>query len=161
MPIQPTNCYICHHTWTGKSPICDNCSGHFTPTTQPPSTCSFCQGAHADIDCLSAAIAQQHNMAGAYSFKTPQFHQGIFMAKKHPYRNKPFMGNYSYPNTLPLKHCTTCNQFTCVETKAGSICTNCKTLIRYPCRNCNSTTTHGLSGDNMQFIECNDCRFIE
>ena len=154
MPAQPTNCFICKNTWLGAGPICDVCRGIIYPTPPPLPTCSFCGGFHDEVDCLAAALVAQRQ-------KQPQYQAIYNMARKHIRRSKPFTNYYNHPTPPPLKLCSKCNQRASVETKAGSICTSCKALTRNPCRNCDSTSTHGLSGDGLQFIECNDCRFIE
>lgn len=154
MPAQPTNCYKCKNTWLGIGPICDDC---FRPPRfihQPPPTCSFCQGAHETVNCLAAA-AHYYQQGTLYNNMK-------YTRKTTKRRTKPFTNYYNSPNTPPpLKHCSKCKQQACIETKAGSICTSCNALTRNQCRNCGSTSTHGLSGNNLQFIECNDCRFIE
>ena len=154
MPAQPTNCYICKNTWLGAGLICDNCSPPITakPTFIP--WCSFCGGRHDEADCLAGAVTAPQQ-------KQQQYQPPYNMARKPIRRSKPFTNYYNAPTPPPLKLCSKCNQHATVETKAGSICTSCKALTRNPCRNCTSTNTHGLSGDTIQFIECNDCQFIE
>lgn len=61
----------------------------------------------------------------------------------------------------PLKHCQVCKGNYLIETKAGSVCSSCRSVVHNPCRNCDSLNTKGTSGDGMQFIECTDCLFIE
>ena len=154
MSPPPTNCYICKNTWLGTTAICDKCRRSGLGYKPPPSPmCSYCKGAHDSADCLADPLAAfVHNLTSA-NYR--------YMSKKTVRRTKPFANYYNTPPTPPLKFCSKCKGHTCIETKAGSICTSCKALTRNPCRNCTSTATHGLSGDNMQFIECNDCQFIE
>lgn len=155
MPATPTNCFICKNTWRGVGPICDVCRGIIHPPPPQLPTCSFCGGNHNEAACSAAALAAQQ--------LKQQLFNSTYMAQRFIRRSKPFTNYYNGTSSSPLKFCGKCKQNTCVKTKAGSICTNgaCKTLIRNPCRNCDSTSTHGLSGDGLQFIECNDCRFIE
>ena len=152
--MQATNCYKCHNTWLGQGPVCDDCLRPPVFIHQPPLTCSLCQGAHKTVDCLAAGV-YYHQPSTLYNNMT-------YTRKTTIGRTKPFTNYYNSPNTpRPLKLCSKCKRQACIETKAGSICTSCNALIRNQCRNCDSTSTHGLSGDNLQFIECNDCRFIE
>ena len=164
MPVSLSNCYICKNTWLGKGPLCDDCLNHFTAAAQ--SKCSFCGGSHDDADCLAAALAAQQRKQNAYksAYSSYRATYNYNMATKTPRRSKPFMrynAIYDQQMSPPLRFCCECNQRATIETKAGSICTNCKALTRNPCRDCDSTSTHGLSGDGTQFIECNDCQFIE
>ena len=150
MPARPTNCFICKNTWLGKGPICDACL--LTARGRSP-LCNFCgSSTHDEAHCLGSKLAQQLKA---------NIHRNTYMPRKAVRRSKPFTNYYNAPTDPPLKLCSRCNQRTCIATKAGSICTNCKVLTRTPCRNCDSTATHGLSGDGTQLIECNDCLFIE
>jgi hypothetical protein len=155
----PTNCFVCKNTYIGPGAICPPCRQninrgyHYSvkPPPPPPPDCSFCGGAHDDADCLAAAIAFAHTTTFAAST----------MARKrtlhHPFRQ------YSrfQANGPPLKACSNCRGNYLIESKAGTVCSSCHTVVHNPCRNCNSTATKGLSGDSAQFIECQDCLFIE
>lgn len=152
MSKQPTNCYICKNYWAGAGPICDSCN----ITSRSVKPCNFCgSSTHNETNCYASKLAQQQKARMHAS------NYNSYMARKTVRRSKPFTNYYNAPTEPPLKLCSRCNQRTCIATKAGSICTNCKVLTRNPCRNCDSTATHGLSGDGTQFIECNDCLFIE
>lgn len=155
-------------------------------THTPPLQCNFCGGNHYESQCLAASLAQQYNTnplkqahikqhASYYNnamkqvaaqMATQQQAQMANRTRHRPYstttgrRSKPYT-NYYDSSSPPMKYCSACKQHQRLETKAGSICTNCKAITRNPCRNCNSGSTHGLAGDSMQFIECNDCLFIE
>lgn len=190
MPATPTNCFICKNYWPGKGPICDQCMANYQHTHPqfyaqhqkqyaPLKVCQFCgaQG-HEQADCLDwklkvqqAAIAYaaqlaQTQAAQAAACKQAQhaYNYGGTMTGRRR-RSKPYVNPrrvYSNYETGPkLLYCSTCHQNQRAESKAGSICLNCKTLIRKQCRNCDSHETHGIGGDGMQFIECNDCLFIE
>ena len=153
MPAQPSNCYICKNYWAGAGPICDVC---ISKTKSHSPSCNFCGSpTHNETNCYASKLAQQQKARMHAS------NYNSYMARKTVRRSKPFTNYYNAPTEPPLKLCSRCNHRTCITTKAGSICTNCKVLTRNPCRNCDSTATHGLSGDKTQFIECNDCLFIE
>jgi len=142
MPAQPGNCFFCKKPWPGKGPMCDTCAGIIL-TAPPPITpiCSFCKGPHDSVDCL------------LHSFMAP------------PYRTKPYTrtvqrGRMPY-DPAPLKYCPACKSNYLIESKAGTICTSCHTVVHNPCRNCTSSNTHGVQGPHEQFVECGDCQFIE
>ena len=79
---------------------------------------------------------------------------------KHNFTRKHF--TYKVVDTGPiLRHCPVCKGNYLIENKAGSVCANCHAVMHNPCRNCTSQNTHGLKGDNTQFIACKDCLFIE
>lgn len=163
MPISPTNCYICRKPWYGKGPLCNSCTAHSAP--QHSVFCSYCGSkTHVEADCLDAQLAAQHRAtlsAIQYSYISAQAQARLAtMARRNTRRSKPYTNFYDSPEA-PLKKCVKCHQNAQIETKAGSVCTNCKNIVRNPCRNCNSHETHGIGGDGTQFIECNDCQFIE
>jgi hypothetical protein len=154
----PSNCFICKNTYTGPGALCPTClqgvlthgyhyAGPKAPSQPPPPPpdCSFCGGAHDDADCLAAAVA--------------------FASSTMARRRSPHHAFTQYINRTatmpPLKACSKCRGNYLIESKAGSVCSSCHTVVHNPCRNCNSTATKGLSGDSAQFIECQDCLFIE
>lgn len=148
MPVTPTNCFICKNTWLGRGPICDSCN-----PAAPPQTCTFCGSPSHGLDnCLEAQLNAQ---------KPYSYYNSPSMTIRRLRRSKPYTNYYYSPQQPKLKYCQNCKQNAQVEAKAGTVCSNCKFVTHNPCRNCDSIATHGLSGDNMQFIECNDCQFIE
>lgn len=171
MAVFPTNCFICKSTWIGAGAICDDCnyrikSGTSRPVPPPP-ICTFCAGAHDTVDCLAAALhfqAQQAAAAAQANYKaagirTSRKYTGATMARRS--RTRSVYTNY----TPPLKFCTKCKSNYIIESKAGSVCSNCHTVVHNPCRNCGLTNTKGVQcadgGLTTQFIECQDCLFIE
>ena len=148
MSISASNCYICKNTWLGAGPICDDCTyntkfGLKSPK-QPPLSCNYCGGQHHTLDCLIGAT-------GLLSF----------MPKYSPYRARSKLRTGLTTAAPPMKSCPTCKGNYLLESKAGSVCSSCRTVIHNPCRNCTSTNTTGIKGDSLQFVECQDCLFIE
>lgn len=171
MPISPTNCFICKNTWTGAGAICDDCNYKLKHGTSrpvpPPPVCGFCHAVgHETVDCLAAALHFQAQQQAAAAAKIRPTHTGRWASggptMRRPRRRNPFT-NYSY--TPPLKYCTKCKSNYIIESKAGSVCSNCHTVIHNPCRNCGLQNTRGIQcadgGITTQFIECQDCLFIE
>lgn len=167
----PTNCFICKNTWLGKGPICDQCNPKVKPKPPPPPpSCGFCGGSHDLADCLLAAMYFQKQAAAAAALHQQQW--AATMATRTRSYN-PYAGRGSQTvasNYQRLKTCPTCKGNYVIESKAGSVCSSCKTVIHNPCRNCSSPNTRGLSApdDNLvpglgsvQYIECQDCLFIE
>ncbi len=179
MPIKPTNCYICKKTWFGSGTICSACMGK-TPPPPPLSTCTFCGGPHNSATCLFATTAFQQMMqppqATGKKSQNPLYTAA--MHNKQPkkycrncgsilhktahcrYRTFQSVANRAATN-YPLKPCPNCRGNHLIESKAGSVCAACKTVVHNPCRECSSNRTIGLKGDGVQFIECQDCKFIE
>lgn len=152
MPAQPHNCFICKNTWLGSGPICDDCKPAAKNYSLP---CKFCGSyQHDEATCVVFRLQQQNKS----SFHAAKYNP--FMAQRTVRRSKPFTNFYADQGP-PLKTCVKCKMKAVLETKAGRICTHCKAVTHNPCRNCTSTATHGLGGDGMQFIECNDCQFME
>lgn len=152
----PTACYICHNTWLGKGPVCDDCMYLATYGTAkpppPPPICAFCAGAHETVDCLAAALHYQQQATHA-----AQVHMST--RPRRPRRPRPFT-NYTF--TPAMARCPACKGNYLIESKAGSVCTSCHTVCHGSCRSCTSENTRGLkSNDGTQFIECNDCQYIE
>lgn len=157
MPAQPTNCFICKSTWLGPGAICDDCTRklrNIAPRiVQPPPPCSYCgSSGHVDADCLQAAV-NIHAAKIAYARL-----YGGGMASSRSRRN-PF--TQPYRPATPLKYCPACKSNYLIESKAGSVCSNCRTVIHNACRNCGLSETKGIKGDGTQFIECQSCLFIE
>lgn len=155
MSIVGTNCYFCHKTWLGAGPICDSCYVNIhqpaAPVQPPPPrvTCAVCSGHHPTALC---AIT----LPPGYSYKG-----NIGMARR------PRRTRYQYVSVSndppPLTKCPKCNGNYMIESKAGKVCSNCLTVVHNPCRECSSINTKGIKDPttNTQFIECEDCRFIE
>lgn len=156
---QPQNCYHCKLPFAGKGPVCAACNLALlyatTRTKLPPMfNCTFCGSkTHDTVDCLAYALNVQQQQQKA------QLHmaQQILMATRTQRRTARH--NYNY--TPPLKACPACKGNYLIESKAGSVCSNCRTVIHNVCRNCGLPNTRGLTGDNTQFIECLDCQFLE
>lgn len=166
MSAQPQNCFICHNPWGGPDAICDTCKWQLRSTITspplPPPKCSYCNGKHDDADCLSAALAAQRNQA---------IHQANQRAQmRNPYRHSRASSAFravlqgthtTHRYAPPLKVCPACRGNYLIESKAGSVCSSCKTVVHNPCPECTSTHTRGISDGGQQFIECRDCLFIE
>lgn len=159
MAILPTNCFICKNTWTGAGAICDACTLKLKHGTTykpqpppPPPQCGFCGGPHYTPDCLAAALHLQ-------ALKVQQAQARSNMPPRKPRRN-PYT-NYA----PPLKCCLKCKGNYLIESKAGNVCSNCRAVVHNPCRNCTSQNTKGIAAVEFsvttQFIECQDCLFIE
>jgi len=155
MPIHPTNCYLCKKPWTGVGPICPSCMGILQPPVPPPlPICNYCLGFHDIADCLKAAVSY-HTAKNLYNHQL-----NMASRKRNPYTQTRRTGRTSY-DPAPLKYCPVCKSNYVIESKAGTICTSCHTVVHNPCRNCTSSNTHGVQGPNEQFVECGDCQFIE
>ena len=166
MPVTPTNCYLCRNTWLGKGPICDICSGKITPSSKP--VCTFCGSfTHTITGCLDAQLKSQQLRAAAVAATQKIYAKWSAKSKPMPHRHTPKhrgprRGTNPYTNYPPLmKSCPNCKGNYLIESKAGNVCSSCKTVVHNPCRECDSSNTHGVKGDGVQFIECNDCLFIE
>lgn len=142
----PTNCFICKNTWLGKGPLCTKCSAQLAGAAPPPPICQICNGPHTAWQCPTVKLAGMATTTARIRYR------------------------YTNSAASRLKTCPTCKGNYIIESKAGSVCSNCKTVVHNPCRNCNSPNTRGLSAPdpdlvpglgNIQFIECQDCLFIE
>ena len=132
MPVTPSNCYVCRQTWTGLGPICDACQTNILHSGAQ--NCILCGNIH------------------------------------YTYQSTMTCVRYYFGPSDPMKFCPKCKGNYLIESKAGSVCSNCHTVVHNPCRNCESTNTKGLKAPNenlvpalgtVQFIECQDCLFIE
>ena len=151
--MSTATCIICKTIYVGVGAICTNCR----QTAPPPKPhCTFCGGLHNISACKAfwnmALGTMQSTSATAQMRKTNRHYT-----------------NYAQ-RTPPLKACRNCKGNYLIESKAGSVCSSCHTVVHHPCRNCESTNTKGLAAPNenlvpglgtIQFIECQDCLFIE
>lgn len=170
MPVMPTNCFICKTYWQGSTPICDDCTQLLAvkaPTYQPITPnikldCIFCgSNQHEIANCLDAQLhAQKLQAQQARDAQLAQMKAAAHIRAqiKPRGRSKPF-ANYNYQP--PLAVCPSCRGNYLIESKAGSVCSSCKTVVHNPCRSCTSSKTIGIKGDGVQFIECQDCQHME
>ncbi len=157
MPINPSNCYICKTTWLGPGAICAACRYDLLFPNRPapsPIQCSFCGGSHDAADCLSAALQQAQQTQYKQAHHSYNYGSTI-TGRLNMARKAKLYTNYA----PPLKHCSACKGNYAIESKAGSVCSNCRVVVHNPCRNCNSS--HWQHQKITQFIECQDCLFIE
>ena len=48
-----------------------------------------------------------------------------------------------------------------MESGGVNVCMSCRTIIRDPCRNCESCSVIVIIAGADEFLECQDCLFIE
>ena len=48
-----------------------------------------------------------------------------------------------------------------MESGGVNVCVSCRTVIRDPCRNCESRSVMAITDGVDEFLECQDCLFIE
>ena len=145
-----TTCDKCGQPHFGTMRWCDQCLQRYPPTQQPPpqphTWCSFCGTTqHRTVSCPIMTATAFFN-----TYANPATQSNMRRPRKLHYQYQP-----------PLKTCPACKGNYLIETKAGSVCSSCRSVVHNPCRNCDSVNTKGKSGDGMQFIECTDCLFIE
>lgn len=156
----PSNCFICKNTWTGKGPICPTCA--ITQTIQAAAA-QWQKAAYQQP--LDKAQQDHINDAMQYFFASVDTGPaGLTMPRSrrpsHWAFARPSSGRI-YSQQPLLRTCPACKGNYLIESKAGTVCAGCKTVVHNACRNCTSTNTHGLFGDKTQFLECGDCQFIE
>jgi len=149
MPASGTNCYVCKNTYIGPGPICPSCATGTSTSrrTSAVQVCNICGGFHASVDCALPTAVNKLAIAAMKQRRT---------------RPNPFTNYRHY--SPPMKACPVCRGNYLIESKAGSVCSSCGTVVHNPCRNCTSTATRGIKctdGPITQFIECQDCLFIE
>ena len=143
-------CGKCGQTHFGTFKWCDQCLQRYPPPHygQPHIWCSYCGNTtHQTISCPI--------------MKASTFFQNYSGSNTNMRRRRNSNSAFHYQYQPPLKACPACKGNYLIETKAGSVCSSCRSVVHNPCRNCDSLNTKGTSGDGMQFIECRDCLFIE